>query len=87
MLEAAAAAGIALPPRRARVFDEVVDIVAADLVLVLDHFDLTEARPALLSMPPVLMQAYIMLHILHLQPAGTSVWMVQAGGRTCFPCT
>ena len=44
MLHAAAAAGIAVPPRRTRVFDEVVDIVAADLVLVLDHFDLTEAR-------------------------------------------
>ena len=42
VLAAAAEAGIALGPRVPRVFDEVVDIVNFDLVLVLDHFDLTE---------------------------------------------
>ena len=48
MLAAAAEAGIALGPRVPRVFDEVVDIVNFDLVLVLDHFDLTEVGTALL---------------------------------------
>ena len=37
-------AGLQLRPRNVRVFDEVVDIVNCDLVLVLDHFDLTEVR-------------------------------------------
>ena len=37
-------AGLALPPRRARVFDELVDIVDFDLVLVMDKFDFEEAR-------------------------------------------
>ena len=44
---AAAEAGIALGPRVPRVFDEVVDIVNFDLVLVLDHFDLTEVSTPL----------------------------------------
>ncbi|BDA51113.1 probable low molecular weight phosphotyrosine protein phosphatase at N-terminal half [Coccomyxa sp. Obi] len=35
-------ARVSLKPRLPRVFDEVVDIVNFDLVLVLDHFDLTE---------------------------------------------
>lgn len=34
--------GIPLRPRQARVFDEVVDIVNFDLVLVMDRFDHTE---------------------------------------------
>ncbi len=42
---AAAEAGLALPPRTPRAFDEVVDIVAFDLVLVMDHFDCEEVRP------------------------------------------
>ena len=41
---AAMEAGLQLRPRNVRVFDEVVDIVNCDLVLVLDHFDLTEVR-------------------------------------------
>ena len=36
--------GVQLPPRRARVFDEVVDIVACDLVLVMDSFDAVEVH-------------------------------------------
>ena len=47
--QAAAEAGLRLEPRQTRVFDEVLDIVAADLVLVLDHFDLTEARTTSLA--------------------------------------
>ena len=47
-------AGISLGPRQARVFDEVLDIVTADLVLVLDHFDLTEARTGLAAGGPPL---------------------------------
>ena len=39
VVDAAAAAGIALLPRRPRAFDEAIDIVAFDLVLVMDHFD------------------------------------------------
>ena len=42
-------AGLQLRPRNVRVFDEVVDIVNFDLVIVADHFDLTEVsalRPA-----------------------------------------
>jgi hypothetical protein len=39
---AAEQARVELRPRRPRVFDEVLDIVNFDLVLVLDHFDLTE---------------------------------------------
>lgn len=41
-MAAAEQARVQLRPRKARVFDEVVDIVNFDLVLVLDHFDLTE---------------------------------------------
>lgn len=36
--------GVQLAPRRARVFDEVNDIVGCDLVLVMDSFDATEVR-------------------------------------------
>lgn len=46
---AAKEAGLQLRPRNVRVFDEVVDIVNFDLVIVADHFDLTEVstlRPA-----------------------------------------
>ena len=39
---AAEEAGLQLRPRNVRVFDEVLDIVKFDLVLVLDHFDHTE---------------------------------------------
>ena len=41
---AAEEAGLRLRPRNIRVFDEVVDIVNFDLVIVLDHFDHTEVR-------------------------------------------
>ena len=41
---AAEEAGLQLRPRNVRVFDEVVDIVKFDLVIVLDHFDHTEVR-------------------------------------------
>lgn len=34
--------GLQLAPRRARVFDEVNDIIGCDLVLVMDSFDATE---------------------------------------------
>ncbi|KAK9814279.1 hypothetical protein WJX72_003320 [[Myrmecia] bisecta] len=34
--------GLQLAPRQARIFDELVDIVNFDLVLVMDHFDFTE---------------------------------------------
>ena len=44
MVAAARQARVSLKPRLPRVFDEVVDIVNFDLVLVLDHFDLTEVR-------------------------------------------
>ena len=49
MAAAAKEAGLQLRPRNVRVFDEVVDIVNFDLVIVADHFDLTEVsalRPA-----------------------------------------
>ena len=46
---AAAEAGLTLPPRRPRTFDELTDIVAFDLVLVMDHFDCEEARPHALN--------------------------------------
>lgn len=36
--------GVPLVPRRARVFDEINDIVGCDLVLVMDSFDATEVR-------------------------------------------
>ena len=39
---AAEEAGLQLRPRNVRVFDEVLDIVNFDLVIVLDHFDHTE---------------------------------------------
>ena len=42
VVAAARQARVSLKPRLPRVFDEVVDIVNFDLVLVLDHFDLTE---------------------------------------------
>lgn len=42
MVAAARQARVSLRPRLPRVFDEVVDIVNFDLVVVLDHFDLTE---------------------------------------------
>ncbi len=45
VMAAAEQARVQLRPRKARVFDEVVDIVNFDLVLVLDHFDLTEVHP------------------------------------------
>ena len=52
-MQASATAGLALRPRAARCFDEVHDVAAFDLVLVMDHFDHTEvgARifPALYS--------------------------------------
>ena len=41
---AAEEAGLQLRPRNVRVFDEVVDIVNFDLVIVLDHFAHTEVR-------------------------------------------
>jgi hypothetical protein len=41
-MQAAAAAGLVLRPRVARCFDEVHDVAAFDLVLVMDHFDHTE---------------------------------------------
>lgn len=44
VVAAARQARVSLKPRLPRVFDEVVDIVNFDLVLVLDHFDLTEVR-------------------------------------------
>lgn len=44
VVDAAAAAGIALLPRRPRAFDEAIDIVAFDLVLVMDHFDCEDVR-------------------------------------------
>ncbi len=34
--------GLQLAPRRARVFDEINDIVSCDLVLVMDSFDAVE---------------------------------------------
>ena len=37
-------AGLALPPREPRVFDEMRDIVHYDLILVLDKFDLEAVR-------------------------------------------
>jgi hypothetical protein len=37
--------GVPLVPRRARVFDEINDIVGCDLVLVMDSFDATEVHP------------------------------------------
>jgi hypothetical protein len=36
--------GVPLVPRRARVFDEINDIVGCDLVLVMDSFDATEVH-------------------------------------------
>ncbi|CAL8466218.1 g5754 [Coccomyxa elongata] len=42
VVAAARQARVSLKPRLPRVFDEVIDIVNFDLVLVLDHFDLTE---------------------------------------------
>ncbi len=45
VVAAARQARVSLKPRLPRVFDEVIDIVNFDLVLVLDHFDLTEVRP------------------------------------------
>lgn len=36
--------GVPLVPRRARVFDEINDIVGCDLVLAMDSFDATEVR-------------------------------------------
>ena len=36
-----------LRPRRARCFDEVHDIAAFDLVLVMDRYDFTEVRACL----------------------------------------
>ncbi|EIE21284.1 hypothetical protein COCSUDRAFT_48336 [Coccomyxa subellipsoidea C-169] len=42
VVAAARQARVSLRPRLPRVFDEVVDIVNFDLVVVLDHFDLTE---------------------------------------------
>ena len=48
---AAEEAGLQLRPRNVRVFDEVVDIVNFDLVIVADHFDLTEVS-ALRPAPP-----------------------------------
>ena len=44
VVDAAAAAGVALLPRRPRAFDEAIDIVAFDLVLVMDHFDCEDVR-------------------------------------------
>ncbi len=41
---AAADSGVALLPRRPRAFDEAIDIVAFDLVLVMDHFDCEDVR-------------------------------------------
>ena len=43
---AAEEAGLQLRPRNVRVFDEVLDIVKFDLVIVLDHFDHTEVMQA-----------------------------------------
>ncbi len=54
---AAAEAGLRLRPRNVRVFDEVVDIVNFDLVLVLDHFDLTEVSSFTSCNPPQLYAA------------------------------
>ena len=48
VVAAARQARVSLKPRLPRVFDEVVDIVNFDLVLVLDHFDLTEVGLTLL---------------------------------------
>ena len=45
--QAAAEAGLVLRPRRARCFDEVHDIAAFDLVLVMDRYDFTEVRARL----------------------------------------
>ena len=42
VVAAAEEAGVQLRPRSVRVFDEVLDIVNFDLVIVLDHFDHTE---------------------------------------------
>ena len=42
MEAAAEEARVQLRPRNVRVFDEVLDIVNFDLVIVLDHFDHTE---------------------------------------------
>jgi hypothetical protein len=36
--------GVPLVPRRARVFDEINDIVGCDLVLAMDSFDATEVH-------------------------------------------
>ena len=52
---AAAEAGLQLRPRSVRVFDEVVDIVNFDLVIVLDHFDLTEVGSSI--HPPTLVNS------------------------------
>ena len=38
-------AGLDLPPRAGKQFDELGDIVANDLVLVMDDFDFQEVRP------------------------------------------
>ena len=63
---AAEAAGLQLRPRSVRVFDEVVDIVNFDLVIVLDHFDHTEVlQPAL---PDHISYVYLMLNALHRRP-------------------
>lgn len=59
---AAAEAGLQLRPRNVRVFDEVVDIVNFDLVVVLDHFDLTEVRSS--SMYQLLLQLRVVSTLL-----------------------